>query len=216
MSTSGQESRYTRGVAEGAYRRLQRDERRALLVERATELFARDGYEGLSMSRLAAEAKISKALLYHYFPSKRRLFEAALAEGAEELRRRTEPEPGRPPAEQLARTLDAFLRWVEERPRAYTTLLESGSTEVREIVAEVRGTTAARILTGLGEDGARPATRTAVFGWLAFLDGAILDWLAHDDLTREELHALALATFAGALTASGAPGGLPTEPLAAP
>ena len=202
-------------MTERAYRRLQRDERRELLLARATELFAEHGYEGLSMSQLAREAQISKALLYHYFPSKRRLFEAALEEGAEELRARTEPDPGRPPAEQLATTLDAFLRWVQERPTAYATLLQSGAAEVREIVAEVHATTAARILTGLGADGERPATRAAVHGWLGFLDGAILDWIAHDDLTREELHGMLLGTFAGALIASGAGGGLPTEILPA-
>ena len=201
-------------MSERAYRRLQRDERRELLIERATELFAKHGYEGLSMSSLAHEAQISKALLYHYFPSKRRLFEAALEEGAEELRQRTEPEPGRPPAEQLSKTLDAFLEWVQERPRAYATLLESGGSEVREIMAEVRTTTANRILTGLGPDGERPATRAAVHGWLGFLDGAILYWIAHDDLTRDQLHGMLLGAFAGALIASGASGGLPTEPLA--
>ena len=200
-------------MPERAYRRLQRDERRELLLERATELFARNGYEGLSMSQLAREAQISKALLYHYFPSKKRLFEAALAEGAEELRARTEPEPGKAPAEQLARTLDEFLRWVQERPAAYATLLETGAPEVREIMNEVRATTAARILTGLGEDGRRPATRAAIHGWLAFLDGAILDWIAHGDLTREELNGMLLGDLAGALLASGATGGLPTEPL---
>lgn len=200
-------------MAERAYRRLQRDERRELLLERATELFARHGYEGLSMSQLAREAQISKALLYHYFPSKRRLFEAALEEGAEELRARTEPDPARPPAEQLATTLDAFLLWVQERPTAYATLLESSAGEVREIMAEVRATTAARILSGLGADGARPATRAAVHGWLGFLDGAILDWIAHDDLSREELHGMLLGAFAGALVASGASAGLPTEIL---
>ncbi|MGI8731610.1 MAG: TetR/AcrR family transcriptional regulator [Solirubrobacteraceae bacterium] len=202
-------------MSERAYRRLQRDERRDLLLERATELFARHGYDGLSMSQLAREAQISKALLYHYFPSKRRLFEAALADGAEELRLRTEPEPGLAPAEQLARTLDAFLAWVQERPAAYATLLGSGAGEVREIVADVRRTTAERILTGLGPDGTRPATRAAVHGWLGFLDGAILDWIAHDDLAREELHGMLLGAFAGALVASGASGGLPTAPLAA-
>lgn len=198
-------------MSERAYRRLQRDERRELLLTRATELFASHGYEGLSMSQLAREAQISKALLYHYFPSKRRLFEAALEEGAEELRRRAEPDPSRPPAEQLSRTLAAFLEWVQERPQAYATLLESGSGEVREIMAEVRSTTASRILSGLGPDGTRPATRAAVNGWLGFLDGAVLDWIAHDDLTRAELHGMLLGAFAGALIASGASGGLPTE-----
>lgn len=198
-------------MTEPAYRRLQRDERRELLLARATELFAQKGYEGLSMSQLAREAQISKALLYHYFPSKQRLFQAALEEGAQELRARTEPDPGRPPAEQLATTLDAFLRWVQERPTAYATLLQSGAAEVREIVAEVHETTASRILTGLGAEGRRPATRAAVYGWLGFLDAAILDWIAHGDLGREELHGMLLGAFAGALVASGASGGLPSE-----
>jgi len=52
-----------------------------------------------------------------------------------------------------------------------------------------------------------------VHGWLGFLDGAILDWIAHDDLTREELHGMLLGAFAGALLASGASSGLPTEIL---
>jgi AcrR family transcriptional regulator len=196
-------------MAEPAYRRMQNDERRALLLARATQLFGERGYDGVSMSQLAQEADISKALLYHYFPSKRRLFEAALTAGALELRERTRPDPARPPAEQLAATLDAFLGWVQERPGAYAKMLESaGAREVRETMAQVRAETAARILSGLGPDGERPATRAAVFGWLAFLDAAILDWIEHGDLSREELHGMLLGTFAGALTASGAGGSL--------
>jgi len=72
------------------------------------------------------------------------------------------------------------------------------------VLVEVRSTTAARILAGLGPDGSRPATRAAVAGWLGFLDGAILDWIAHDDLSHEELHGMLLGTFVGALVASGA------------
>ena len=191
-------------MAEPAYRRMQNDERRALLIERATQLFGEHGYDALSMAQIAREAKISKALLYHYFPSKRRLFEAALAAGAQELRERTRPDPARPPAEQLAATLDAFLGWVQERPGAYAKMLESaGAREVRETMAQVRAETAGRILAGLGPDGERPATRAAVFGWLAFLDAAILDWIEHGDLTRQELHGMLLGTFTGALVASG-------------
>jgi AcrR family transcriptional regulator len=50
---------------------LQRDERRALLLERATQLFGEHGHDALSMARIAREAKISKALPYHYPPSRR-------------------------------------------------------------------------------------------------------------------------------------------------
>jgi AcrR family transcriptional regulator len=192
-------------MAEPAYRRMQSEERRALLLARATELFAEHGYDALSMSQIAREAKISKALLYHYFPSKSRLFEAALAAGAEELRGRTQIDPLLPPAQQLSATLDAFLGWVQERPGAYAKMLESaGAQEVRDTMAQVRAETAGQILAGLGADGERPATRAAVFGWLAFLDAAILDWIEHGDMTREELHGMLLGSFAGALMASGA------------
>ncbi len=196
-------------MADPAYKRLHNDERRRLLLEHATKLFAEHGYDGLSMSQLAREAKISKALLYHYFPSKRALFEAALTDAAEDLRARTEPDLAKPPAEQLAAALDAYLQWVQERPGAYVKLIESsGASEVRDLVAEIRSTTVQRIRAGLGPDAQGPATRAALAGWLAFLDGAILDWIAHGDLTREELHGMLLGTFAGALMASGAGGAL--------
>ncbi len=196
-------------MAGPGYRRLHNDERRAQLLERATQLFAEHGYDALSMSQIARAAKISKALLYHYFPSKRALFEAVLAAGAQELRERTLPDPTLPPAEQLAATLDAFLTWVDERPGAYAKLLESaGAREVRDMIEQVRAETADRILAGLGADGRRPATRAAVSGWLAFLDAAILDWIEHRDMTRQQLHAMLLGTFAGALQAAGAGQGL--------
>ncbi len=196
-------------MARHGYRRLHNDERRAQLLERATQLFAEHGYDALSMSQIARAAKISKALLYHYFPSKRALFQAVLAAGAQELRERTQPDPTRPPAEQLAATLDAFLAWVDERPGAYAKLLESaGAREVRDTIAQVRAETADRILAGLGPDGERPATRAAVAGWLAFLDAAILDWIEHRDMTRQQLHAMLLGTFAGALQAAGVGHGL--------
>ena len=187
-----------------AYTRLHTDERRRLLLERATELFATHGYDELSMAKLAREAGISKALLYHYFPSKRDLFAAALTDAAEELRARTEPEPGRPPAEQLALALDAFLRWVEDHGAAYAKLLRSASLpEVRELVGAVRERTARRILAELGQAGEQAPARAAVRGWLWFCDGVCLDWIEHRDLRRDEVHGLLLGTLAGALAAAG-------------
>jgi AcrR family transcriptional regulator len=42
----------------------------------AAAVFARDGYEGASMSRIAAEAGVSKGTLYNYFTGKAELFSA--------------------------------------------------------------------------------------------------------------------------------------------
>jgi TetR/AcrR family transcriptional repressor of mexJK operon len=51
-------------------------EKRAQILEGAARVFASDGYEGASMSRIAAEAGVSKGTLYNHFPSKAALFSA--------------------------------------------------------------------------------------------------------------------------------------------
>jgi AcrR family transcriptional regulator len=194
-------------VAEPAYTRMQVDERRRQLLELSTELFARHSFSELSMARIAREAGISKALLYHYFPGKHELFVATLQQAAEEVRRRTEPDPGLPPGQALAASLDAFLGWIEENELGYRKLMESAASvpEVGALIAEVRDRTSARILEGLGA-GAQPPpkVRAAARAWLWFVDGAILDWLDHRDLDRAELAGFLLASLGGALAAAGA------------
>jgi AcrR family transcriptional regulator len=194
-------------MAGPAYTRLDVDERRRRLLELGTELFARHGYDELSMARIAREAGISKALLYHYFPSKQAYFAATLEQAATELAEVTQPDPDKPPVEQLAASLDAYLGWVERHMGAYDKLIRSFGAvpEVREMVERVRDETADRILAGIaGEGEPEPALRAAVRGWLWFMDGAVLDWIEHRDIDRPRLHGLLLGTLLGAVTASGA------------
>jgi AcrR family transcriptional regulator len=190
-----------------AYTRLDVDERRKQLLELGTELFARHGYEELTMAQIAREAGISKALLYHYYSSKQAYFVATLEQAAAELAEATEPDPGRPPVEQLAGSLDAFLAWVEKHMGAYDKLIRSVGAvpEVREMVERVRNETAERILAGL-PNARTPELRAAVRGWLWFMDGVVLDWIEHRDIERARLHGLLLGTLLGAVTAAGSPG----------
>ena len=192
-------------MGEPSYRRLDVDERRQQLLERGAELFTSHPYDKLSMSKIAEEAGISKGLLYHYFPSKQAFFEATLSSWAEQLRERTEPDPDLPPVEQLAGSLDGFLSMVEENAVAYRNLMQSATVpEIRNLIEEVRRLTAERILDALYADGAPPKARTAVSGWLWFMDGACLDWIEHRDVEREELRDLLLGVLMGALVAAGA------------
>lgn len=192
-----------------AYRRLQVDERRRQLLERATALFATHGYDELSMAKIAREAGVSKPLLYHYFPTKKQLFEAVLAQAAEQHLQRiafTSPVDGRSAAEELSGSLGAYLEWIDENRQTYANLMRSaGIPEVRELIDGVRAETARRILEGLtGADAVPPAkVRAAVGGWLWFMDGVCLDWVQHGDLTRADVQALLHASLIGALTAAG-------------
>ena len=195
-------------MARPAYTRLHVDERRRQLLELGARLFATHSYAELSMARIAREAGISKALLYHYFPSKQDFFVATLQQGAEEIVRRTEPDPGLPPMEALAGSVDGFLGWIEENETAYRKLMESvGSVpEVKELVDGIRDATSARILEGLGAgDPPPPKLRAAASGWLWFMDGVVLDWLEHRDMSRAEVRDLLLASLAGSLSAAASP-----------
>ncbi|HEX8084964.1 MAG TPA: TetR/AcrR family transcriptional regulator [Solirubrobacteraceae bacterium] len=188
-----------------AYTRLNVDERRRQLLAEATALFATHGYDELSMAKLAREAGISKPLLYHYFPSKRDLFEAVLSQAAEEHLRRIATDDSLPPAAQLTTAIDAYLTWIEENRGAYEKLLRSaGIPEVRELIDRVRGETATRILEGIVPEGPPPPkVRAAVRAWLWYMDGVCLDWVRENDLSREDVQGLLLGTLLGALTAAG-------------
>jgi AcrR family transcriptional regulator len=193
-------------MAQPAYSRLRVDDRRRQLLALGAELFARHPFGELSMARIAREAGISKALLYHYFPTKQDFFLATLQEAADDVRRRTEPDPALPPAEALAQSLDSFLGWIEENETAYVRVMESARSvpEVGALVDEIRDRTSERILAGLGAGAdPPPRVRAAARAWLWFMDGAILDWLEHRDLSRGELRDFLLGSLAGALTAGG-------------
>ena len=195
-------------MGQPAYTRLDVDERRRRLLELGAGLFARHAYDELSMAKIAREAGISKALLYHYFPSKQAYFAATLEQAAGELAQATQPDGDLPPVEQLAASLDAYLGWVERNAGAYSKLIQSVGAvpEVRELVERVRSQTAERILAGIVPEGPpSPALRVAVRGWLWFMDGAVLDWLEHRDIDRARLHGLLLGTLLGAVTAAGEP-----------
>jgi AcrR family transcriptional regulator len=187
-------------MSEPAYTRLDIEERRRRLLELGTDLFARHDYDALSMAAIAREAGISKALLYHYFPSKQAYFVATLEQKAEELAGLIAPDPALAPAEQLATSLAAFLGWVEANGDGYSKLVRGAGAvpEVREVMEAVREATAELIIAGLPGP-PTPVRRAAVSGWLWFMDGAILDWLEHRDLAREELRALLLRALEGAL-----------------
>ena len=192
-------------MSEPAYRRMQVDERRRQLLDAGAELFAEHAFEEISMLQIAKAAGVSKPLLYHYFPSKIDLFKAAVAEKAEELERLITPSREGGPLERLAESLDAYLAWIEENAQTWAKLMQSAAMlpEARELVEGFRQQTMDLVLAELTKRRkARPALRTAIKGWLGYMDAAILDWTENKDLPREKLRDLLLAAFGATLMAA--------------
>jgi len=188
-----------------AYTRLQVDERRRQVVEAGSRLFAEHAFEEISMRQIAEAAGISKPLLYHYFPSKIELFKAAVAERAAELQALIEPAGGGTPFDQLTRSLDAYLGWIEGNSQAWRKLMQSAATlpEAGDLVESFRTQTLDQLMARLtGRRKPRPVLRNALKGWLGYVDAAILDWTESGDLPRDQVRNLILAAFGAALMAA--------------
>jgi AcrR family transcriptional regulator len=192
-------------MAEPAFTRLQVDERRRQLIDAGSALFAQYAFEEISMRQIAEAAGVSKALLYHYFPNKIELFKAAVVVHADELQRITEPSGRGTPIDQLSESLDGYLAWIERNAETWAKLVQSAAAlpEAREVVQGFRAATLASMVARLTDKPSPPAPlRTALQGWLGYIDAAILDWVENRDLTREQLRDLLIAAFAAALLAA--------------
>lgn len=66
-------------------RAVDHDVKKRAILDFATKLFAREGYERASMAQIALEGKVSKALVYHYFVSKEQLLFDVIAAHLDEL-----------------------------------------------------------------------------------------------------------------------------------
>jgi len=175
--------------------RLSVDERRAQLLDLALTIFVDRTYEEISIDEIAKAAGISKGLLYHYFPSKKAFYVAAVRQASEELLAETDVAkelPSSPPNDPLLlrRGYLAFLSFVERRRVAYSFLLRGGlgvDPEIRELVEDTKRRLVARMLEKAGPVGQDARLRTTLRGVIGFVEAVSLDWLDHGDLDRDEL-----------------------------
>jgi AcrR family transcriptional regulator len=117
------------------------EERRDVIEQAATELFAERGYHRASMEELAERAGISVPVLYDHFASKESLHRRLLERHFADLRRVWgEHLLGEEPAEQrISRAFDAWFAYFEENRYAARMLFRdtTGDPEVEAIRREV-------------------------------------------------------------------------------
>jgi AcrR family transcriptional regulator len=191
--------------------RLDNDERRAQLLQLARRAFSDRSYDDVSIDDLAREARISKGLLYHYFPTKRDLYVAGLREIADELVDRVVTQPrDAAPIDRVRNGLDAYLDHISQHSRAFVSLMRGGigsDPEVAGVVENVRKRLTENFLeqTPFASMLAKDVRfQTAVRGWIGFVEGASIDWCANQRLTRQEMREL-LAQILFAIMGAVAP-----------
>ena len=87
------------------------EEKQRGILDKAAQVFAEQGMEKASMSQIATVAQVSKALLYHYYPSKDALIFAIIMGHLEELDAAIEAEDDAtlPPEKRLRKLVGTVL-----------------------------------------------------------------------------------------------------------
>jgi AcrR family transcriptional regulator len=195
--------------------RMRPDSRREQLLELGVRLLATRSLEELSIETLAAEAGISRGLLYHYFGSKQDFHRAVVRRAADDLIEVTAPVQEGGPLERLAKSLDAYVEYVSANYAGYTSLVRaavSGDEDLRRIYEEARAALTDRIFdVAESDDGVldaltvadTPAVRLMVRGWSAMTEEVVLSWVRnHRGVSRDELLVMLAAALPGLLRGS--------------
>lgn len=87
------------------------EEKQRVILDHAAAVFAEQGMDKASMAAVASQAQVSKALLYHYYPSKDALIFAIIHTHLEELEAAVEAadDPSLPLEKRLRKLVGALL-----------------------------------------------------------------------------------------------------------
>ncbi|OMI89819.1 TetR family transcriptional regulator [Streptomyces sp. M1013] len=183
------------------------EERRQQLIGVALDLFSRRSPDEVSIDEIASAAGISRPLVYHYFPGKLSLYEAALRRASDDLAARfVEPHEG-PLGARLLRVMGRYFDFVDEHGPGFSALMRGGpavgSSTANALVDSVRQAAYVQILSHL--DVTEPPARLelVVRSWISLAESTALLWLDGRRIPRAELEAQLVHDFA-ALTAVSA------------
>ncbi|MPY77677.1 MAG: TetR family transcriptional regulator [Actinophytocola sp.] len=163
------------------------DERRKQLIGIGLEMLTTRPLHQITIDEVAAEAGISRSLLFHYFPTKRDYYADVVRAGSRRLLRATRVE-----GDSIDDVVAGLLSFIERRHEPYIALFRSSGTDdwVHEIFRDTRAALTDQVLTAL--DIAQPSelVRAAVGAWLAYAEELTLEWAQHGTGTRERVHTL--------------------------
>lgn len=182
-----------------AGRRLKPHQRREQLLDVGAAMFAEMPYEDVFVEDIATKAGVSRALLYHYFPSKRDLYVAIFKRASNRLLACGNPDPQLPLADQLASGLEAHIRYFADHPFEGIAINRGALSDdpaIQAIVTVELNVIGQRLINKLVTEGhPRDITEIAVDGWLAFVRAACVKWVQSRKITRAALAEMCLRAF---------------------
>ncbi|MGH3646936.1 MAG: TetR/AcrR family transcriptional regulator [Micromonosporaceae bacterium] len=190
-------------------RRLSVVQRRNEIVSATLRLLSTTPAGQLSIDDIAEAAGASRALVYHYFRTKERLYVAAVRSACDDLRARLVL-PDVHPFEKLQYAARAYLEFAEQRREDFAALLRGPARaagqpdELASIVEETRQFIVDLVITSIGVTRPTAVLRASLRGWVAMMEVISLDWLERQTLTRDQVRRLIANQLGAVLVAAAA------------
>jgi AcrR family transcriptional regulator len=184
------------------------EERRQQLIGVALDLFSQRSPDEVSIDEIASVAGISRPLVYHYFPGKLSLYEAALQRAADDLAGRfVEPREG-PLGARLLRVMRRFFDFVDDHGPGFAALMRGGpavgSSTTNALVDAVRQAAYLQVLSHLGIESPPVRLELVIRSWISLVESTALIWLDGRRIPRRELEVQLVHDFAALAAVSAA------------
>jgi AcrR family transcriptional regulator len=195
-------------------------DRREKLLQAAAELFVAKPYDKVTTTEIARRAGVAYGLLAHHFGNKRGVYLATVQLAADVVREvDNAPTEGLEGVAMFRAVLTRHVEFMTDNSEVLLAWVRGSigaDPDARAIIEKVQWEGAQRIFEGLeARQPLHPAVRSAVRGWLGFMDELLVDHVEHRDQSTEELVDLLVSTLHGALRVAQerAPGSIDADRL---
>ncbi|MET7568889.1 TetR/AcrR family transcriptional regulator [Streptomyces sp. NPDC005492] len=194
-------------MSTGVRRRMGVEERRQQLIGVALDLFSRRSPDEVSIDEIAAAAGISRPLVYHYFPGKLSLYEAALQRASDDLAGRFVVAEEGSLGARLLQVMGRFFDFVDDHGPGFAALMRGGpavgSSTTNALVDGVRQAAYLQILSHMKVEHPPARLELMIRSWISLVESTALIWLDGRRIPRADLERQLVHDF-GALAAVSA------------
>lgn len=176
--------------------RLSADDRRAQILAVASDVFRSRPYGDVSLDEIAEKAGVARGLINHHFGTKRDLY-LEVAKSTIHAPELPVPEyvQGQTLRERIELSVGGWLDMIEDNKAVWLDSLRTGmgDLEIAELAEQAREQAAEQAVRvmGLGPvEDLTPERRGLMRAWQALAEGAVVQWLLYDRLTRRQVENL--------------------------
>ncbi len=180
---------------------MEPDARRAEILGAARRLFGANGYNSVSTTDIATEAGVTRALIHHYFDTKRALYLEVVRQMMVVPASVSERLPPTDAAERVSICVDRWLEVVERNQEMWLFAIglenQGNDPEIDRIMLEADEIATDRVLeavmmTDVAEG--QQKLRAMIRAHSGMLKAASREWLVRGTLSRADLHMMLTRT----------------------